>query len=198
MLRIEDRLDRCTGIDELMGCEGYAARQYFKGLGYLIEPEFAFERRTRRPPEDEFNALLSFGYAILYDEIHAKIEKRGLNAYIGILHQDREKHAALASDLMEEWRAVTVDAVAMSLINGHELHKEHFYKSEEGAGILLTKEGKKIFISKIEKKLKTKIKYLNYVDYAVTFRNALDLQISQLLKSMEMRDANVYQPVRIR
>lgn len=76
ILRIERRIDRCNSRDEIMGCEGYAARQYFKGLGKLVKEEFAFTQRSKRPPKDEFNALLSLGYSILLHEIYAKIEKK--------------------------------------------------------------------------------------------------------------------------
>lgn len=73
MLQIEQRIDRCRAVEELMGCEGYAARQYFKGLGNLVRNEFAFKRRSKRPPKDEFNAMLSLGYSMLFHEIYAKI-----------------------------------------------------------------------------------------------------------------------------
>ena len=68
---------------------------------------------------DPFNSILSLGYSIILNEIYGKIEGKGLNPYFGILHKDREKHPTLASDLMEEWRAVLIDTLAMSMLNGH-------------------------------------------------------------------------------
>lgn len=141
--RMEKRIERCGSVEETMGCEGFSARMYFQGLGKLVEKDFFFERRSKRPPQDEFNAMLSLGYTMLFHEIFSKIEAKGLNAYLGILHQDREKHPTLVSDLMEEWRAVIVDAVVMSLVNGHEIKKENFYRNENG--VYLNIPGKKIY-----------------------------------------------------
>lgn len=194
--RTEKRADRCESMEELMGCEGFAARQYFQGLGKLVKEEFRFEKRSKRPPKDEFNALISFGYSLLFHEIHAKAENRGLNAYLGFIHEDKEKHPALISDLVEEWRAVIVDAAAMSLINGNEIQKEHFRKTEKG--VYLDKEGSKIFINKMEQKMRREMRYLDYADYPVTFRRALDMQIMRLIKAMEKKDPGLYHPVRTR
>lgn len=194
--RTETRADRCESMEELIGCEGFAARQYFQGLGKLVKEEFHFEKRSKRPPKDEFNALISFGYSLLFHEIHAKAENRGLNAYLGFIHEDKEKHPALISDLVEEWRAVIVDAAAMSLINGNEIQKEHFRKTENG--VYLDKEGSKIFINKMEQKMRREMRYLDYADYSVTFRRALDMQIMRLIKAMEKKDPELYHPVRTR
>lgn len=196
IVRTEKRVERCENIEELIGCEGFAARQYFQGLGKLVRSDFKFEKRSKRPPRDEFNALISFGYSLLFHEIFSKLENRGLNAYFGFMHKDKEKHPALVSDLIEEWRAVIVDSVAMSLVNGNEIRKEHFQKDEKGT--YLNKDGIKIFVNKLEKKMRTEIKYLDYIDYSVSFRRALDLQILQLIRGMEEDDPSRYHPIRIR
>lgn len=196
ILRTERRIQRCNSIDELIGCEGFAARQYFQGLGKLVREDFYFEKRTKRPPKDEFNTLISFGYSLLFHEIFSKVENRGLNAYFGFIHQDKEKHPALVSDLIEEWRSVIVDAVAMSLINGNEIQKTHFQRDEKG--IYLNKEGIKICVNKIEKKMRTETKYLDYAEYSVSFRRALDMQVMQLIHCMEQNDPTIYVPIRIR
>ena len=114
MKRNLEKIEQCSGIDELMGYEGAAARIYFSCLGKIIDREFYFEGRNRRPPKDPFNSLISLRYAILLNEIYGKIEAKGLNPYFGVLHQDREKHPTLASDFMEECRAVLIDSLAMS------------------------------------------------------------------------------------
>lgn len=98
-------VEMAKSVDQLMGYEGNAARIYFRTLGKLIDPEFAFTGRNRRPPLDPFNSMLSLGYSIILNEIYGKLEGKGLNPYFGMLHQDREKHPTLASDMMEEWRA---------------------------------------------------------------------------------------------
>ena len=185
-------------IDAVMGHEGYAAKIYFETLGKLINPDFAFNSRTRRPPRDPFNSLISLGYSIILNEIYGKLEAKGLNPYFGLMHKDREKHPALASDLMEEWRAVLIDSTALSLLNGHELSKEDFYIDEDNPGVYLTKEGFKVYIGKLENKFRTKNKYLSYIDYSVNFRRAMDLQVNQLVKAIEEENVDSYKPIIIR
>ena len=197
MSRLLKKIEQCKKIEELMGYEGAAARIYFSCLGKLIDREFYFEGRNRRPPKDPFNSLISLGYAIILNEIYGKIEGKGLNPYFGVLHQDREKHPTLASDLMEEWRAVMIDSLAMSLLNGHELKADDFYRGEDG-GIFLEKDAFKLYIERLEKKLHTEQKYLNYVDYPISFRRAIELQVNQFVKALEENDFTLYEPIYIR
>lgn len=197
MNRILEKVEQCKKIEELMGYEGAAARIYFSCLGKLIDREFYFEGRNRRPPKDPFNSLISLGYAIILNEIYGKIEGKGLNPYFGVLHQDREKHPTLASDLMEEWRAVMIDSLAMSLLNGHELKADDFYKGEDG-GLFLEKDAFKLYIGRLEKKLRTDQKNLSYVDYPISFRRAIELQVNQFVKALEENDFTLYEPLYIR
>lgn len=184
-------------IPEIMGYEGHGAKSYFKGLSRCVDSDFAFSGRSRRPPRDPFNALISLGYAILLNELYGEIESHGLNPYFGFMHQDAEKHPTLASDLMEEWRAVLVDSLAMSLLNGHELAVGDF-ESDDAGGCYLTKKGLAVFLNKMEKKMQTSIRYLHYLDYPVTFRRALGFQAGRLAKAIEAEDAALYDPILIR
>ena len=77
--------------------------------------------------------MISLGYSIILNEIYGKIEGKGLNPYFGVMHKDREKHPTLASDLMEEWRAVLIDTTALSMLNGHELTTENFLQWNRSA-----------------------------------------------------------------
>ena len=199
MLKIcYQKIEDAKSIEQLIGYEGTAAKNYFMGLNKLVDPEFHFQGRSKRPPRDSFNSMLSLGYSILLNEIYGSIQNRGLNPYFGFVHQDKENHPTLASDLMEEWRPVIVDSVVMSLVNGHEIKKNHFRTDNEMPGIYLTNEGMKIFINKLRKKMLTSCKYLVYVDYAVSFRRAMDLQVSQLIKAIEAEDYTLYYPMIIR
>jgi len=199
MMRISERkIVNCNNIDQLIGYEGTAARYYFQGLSKLVDDPFKFQGRSRRPPKDEFNSMLSLGYSILMNEIYGKIQVKGLNPYFGFIHRDREKHPTLVSDLMEEWRAVIVDSMVMSLANGHEILLEDFQHNATDKAYYLTNKGMQKFIKKFDKKLCTETKYLKYVEYQVSFRRAMDLQIEQLIKAMESEDASLYQPVQIR
>lgn len=195
---LERKVFTCTSIDQIMGYEGAAARYYFSTLGRLVESDFRFEKRSRRPPKDAFNSMLSLGYSMLMNEIYGKLENRGLNPYFGFMHQDREKHPTLASDLMEEWRAVIVDAVVMNLINGHEIKIEQFSYDTYGNGVFLNRDAMKIFINKMEKRMGTDNSYLKHIEYRVSFRRSLELQIDSLIHAMQEEDMDLYQPVRIR
>ncbi len=160
MANCRKKLESCRDLKSLLGYEGQSAKAYFKGLSHVIDPEFTFTGRSRRPPRDEFNSLISLGYTILMNQICAAIEAKGLNPFFGFMHQDHENHPTLASDLLEEWRAVLVDSTVMSLINGHEIHKEDFDLDLETGGYYLKKNGLKIFLGKLNNKLQTKVKYL--------------------------------------
>jgi CRISPR-associated protein Cas1 len=98
---------------------------------------------------------------------------------------------------MEEWRAVLVDSLAMSLLNGHELAVGDF-ESDDAGGCYLTKKGLAVFLNKMEKKMQTSIRYLHYLDYPVTFRRALGFQAGRLAKAIEAEDAALYDPILIR
>ena len=132
------------------------------------------------------------------NNIYEVVEEKGLNPYFGFMHRDGENHPTLVSDLMEEWRAVLIDSTAMSLINGKEILRSNFYTDYENPGVFIDKDGLNIFISKLEMKLKTSVKYLKYVDYAVSFRRAIALQVMSLVKAIESQNPDEYEPIVIR
>lgn len=198
LLVCEKKIHQSKSINEILGHEGQAAKHYFQGLSKCIIPEFCFSGRSKRPPKDEFNSMISLGYSILMNEIYDKIEVKGMNPYFGFIHRDAENHPTLASDLMEEWRAIIVDATVMSMINGHEISKEQFLFDLDEPGCYLTKEALRLFLNKLERKLQTDIKYLKYVDYSVSFRRAIFLQCERLVKAIEEGDAEIYEPIVIR
>lgn len=197
MRNAQGKVHGCKTIEQVLGFEGIASKNYFQGLAKMIEPEFAFDGRNRMPPRDPFNAMISFGYTILMSEIVGELENRGLTPYGGFMHQDRERHPSLASDLLEEWRAVIVDAVVMSLIQGHELEVDDFEIDEIG-GMRLKKEPKKIFLEKLEMKMQSENNYLAYVSSKTSFRHAIWLQVGELVKAIEAGDFNKYEPIVIR
>lgn len=192
------KIRKSTSVNQMMGYEGGAAKYYFQGLSKLVDEQYRFKGRSRRPPKDEFNAMLSLGYSMVMNEIYGMIVNKGMNPYFGFVHRDKEKHPTLASDLMEEWRPIIVDAVVMSLVNGHEIQLQHFRHDLDEPGYFLTKEGMRIFINKMEKKERTETTYLSYITYPVSFRKAMELQINSLARAIEAEDVNLYQPVRIR
>jgi len=194
----ERSINSSVSIPQIMGYEGQAAKTYFSGLNKCVDDEFHFDCRSRRPPKDEFNSMLSFGYSILINEIYSEIAAKGLNPYFGFVHQDKEKHPTLASDLVEEWRAVIVDSMVMSLVNGHEIQKSNFETDVNVHGYYLNNEGLKIFVKKLDGKIRTGNKYLDYSDDRVSFRVAISYQISHLIEAINKKDASIYKPILIR
>lgn len=132
-------------IDVLRGLEGEAARQYFSGLNLLVRPDqrdaFKMEGRTRRPPRDRFNALLSFLYAMWMNDCRSALEATGLDPQVGFLHALRPGRAALALDLMEEFRP-WADRLALTLINRGQIGADDF-ALREGGGVLLEGDARK-------------------------------------------------------
>jgi CRISPR-associated protein Cas1 len=135
----------CKSVEEMIGVEGSAARVYFNVFDQLIlqqRESFQFNERSRRPPLDNVNAMLSFFYTILANEASSALETVGLDPYVGFLHQDRPGRPSLALDLMEELRPVFADRFVLSLINRKQVTGEGFTKKESG-GIIMNDETRK-------------------------------------------------------
>ncbi len=114
-------------LDILRGVEGNAARIYFKAFGYLIKnPDFTFSIRTKRPPLDPVNALLSFIYTMLTNEVLSAIKTSGLDPHLGALHEPAYGRPSLACDLVEEWRTYLGDRLVLQLINKGSMQKDDF------------------------------------------------------------------------
>jgi CRISPR-associated protein Cas1 len=139
----------CNSTSELMAFEGSAAKVYFGVFNQLIlqqRDEFHFEGRSRRPPLDNMNSLLSFLYTLLVNEAISALEAVGLDPYVGFLHVDRPGRPSLALDLMEELRPVFADRLALSLVNRKQVAAKGFVQKESG-GILMDDETRKTVLS---------------------------------------------------
>lgn len=137
----------CKSMDSLRGIEGEAASIYFGVFNELIlqqEEDFSFDFRSRRPPLDKVNALLSFAYVLLTSMCTSALESVGLDPYVGFMHTIRPGRKSLALDLVEELRSVFADRFVIKLINKKLILSKHFIEQEDGA-VLLNDEGKKIF-----------------------------------------------------
>lgn len=118
--RILKGLERETSLDALRGMEGEAARIYFSVFDHLVlaqKKDFYFTERSRRPPLDNLNALLSFIYTLLAHDVASALEGVGLDPAVGFLHRDRPGRPGLALDIMEELRPILADRLALSLVN---------------------------------------------------------------------------------
>jgi len=144
------KLPEAVDADVVRGLEGDGARVYFGAMTHLVRPDrredFAFERRSRRPPLNRFNALISFLYSLLMNDCRSAVEGVGLDPQVGFLHEVRPGRAALALDLMEEFRPVVADRLALTLINRGQVDADDF-EVRPGGAVHLTDRGRKAVIT---------------------------------------------------
>lgn len=150
LARIVQRIERGDDpVDMLRGAEGEAGNLYFSVFDHLIrspDVEFRWHGRSRRPPLDPVNALLSFLYTLLTHDCRAACESVGLDPAVGFLHRDRPGRPSLALDLMEELRPVFADRLALSLINRRQVRAKDF-QMQDGGAVLLTDEARKTVLT---------------------------------------------------
>jgi len=135
LARSAEALAEAPDLDAVRGVEGDAARSYFDVFDHLIvaqKEEFWFRGRTRRPPLDRVNALLSFVYTLLTHDASSALEAAGLDPQVGFLHRDRPGRPGLALDLVEEFRAFIADRLALSLVNRRQVAERGFTTGETG------------------------------------------------------------------
>jgi CRISPR-associated protein Cas1 len=144
-----EKIKQEENLDTLRGLEGEAASIYFGVFNELIlnqKENFFFQGRNKRPPQDNMNAMLSFGYTLLANDCAGALEGVGLDAYVGFMHRDRPGRKSLSLDLMEELRPILVDRFVLTLVNNRQIKGEHFRTSESGA-VEFTDAGKKKFLT---------------------------------------------------
>jgi len=189
-------LNIASSIEELLGFEGNAARNYFECLPKLLTNQgFAFSGRSSRPPKDPFNSMLSYGYSLFYRNIIGAIERHGLHPYFAFLHKLRFGHAALASDLIEEYRAPLIDKTIIDLVNSGSIEIEDFYENEAGA-IYMTKSAAKMLTDCLSEVIAKNQSYFTNINdrKAYGFQVMLDMKINNLIDAIENQDAGLYQP----
>jgi len=180
------RAGNAESLEQLLGIEGTAAREYFTHFARMFKagddedaPTFAFTSRNRRPPRDPVNALLSFLYALLTKEMIVTLVGVGFDPYLGFYHQPRYGRPALALDLMEEFRPLVADSVAIGLINNGELRPYDFI-ARAGA-VALTDSGRRRVIDAYERRLETLVTHPCF-GYAVSYRRIFEVQARLLAR----------------
>lgn len=149
----------CRDDGAILGAEGEAAREYYGVFDHLIteqKEEFRFAGRSRRPPKDLMNALLSFLYSILAHDCEAALETVGLDPQVGFLHKDRPGRCGLALDIMEELRPYLVDRTALTLVNNRQVCSKGF-KVKETGGVLMDDDTRKTVITAWQKRKQEEI-----------------------------------------
>ncbi len=156
------RLERSSDVDQMRGIEGDSAASYFGCFNSLIvenlRESFSFSGRTKRPPLDRVNALLSFSYTLLTHEIASALQGVGIDPYVGFLHTDRSGRLSLALDMLEEFRAWWCDRFVLTLINRKQISPNDFIE-ESSEAILLTDDARKKFLTAWQEKKQDELKH---------------------------------------
>lgn len=212
--RLNKKIEDARDLDVLRGFEGKGAVLYFEGFskGFLADG-IEFKKRTRRPPTDPVNALLSLGYTFLFNEVMGAISMIGFDPYLASLHALEYGRPSLPLDLMEEWRPVIVDSLVLSLFNLKILSQSDFDISKDSAEILeedvgedpispnilpvkLTEDGMRKFITQFERKMAKKVKY-HLTSQQLNYRDCIREQIRHFARYIRGEES-AYQPMPLR
>ncbi len=155
LLELREEIKRKESISSLRGVEGRCSAVYFKTYGKMFRKELRFEKRTRRPPRDPVNALLSFGYTLLTNEMTSILLAHGFDPQIGYLHSISYGRPALSLDLIEEFRTPLIERMVLEIINKGVIKKDDFERKEEG--IRLKEKAIKEFLTHYERRMLTEI-----------------------------------------
>jgi CRISPR-associated protein Cas1 len=193
-------LPGCADIAGLMGQEGTAAKAYFAVFRAGLRAELAFGQRSRRPPQDPVNALLSLGYSLLTANLMTALEIVGLDPYCGFFHgPSAYGRPALALDLMEEFRPIVVDSVVLTLVNKRMLGATDFENRVEEdppgsaeAGVYLTRRGLRVFFEQYSRRLNTAVVH-PLAGRSLSYQKIFEVQARQIAKLVQ-GEIDSYQP----
>lgn len=185
--------------ESLLGIEGTAARIYFECFGKLITASrglgtFDFEGRSRRPPKDRLNALLSFTYALLTKDATVATVAVGFEPYLGLYHRPRFGRPALALDIAEEFRPLVADSTVLTVVNNGEIQEDDFI--ERAGAVALSKAGRRKLIAAYERRMRSELHHPLF-KYQASYRRCLEIQ-ARLLAATLLGDLPEYRPLTTR
>lgn len=187
-------LDAQESVESLMGSEGISTAAYFRALGRMFRKELTFKERTRRPPKDPVNAILSLGYTLLTNEILSLVMAHGFDPYIGFLHGVVYGRPSLALDIVEEFRHPLIDRFTLNLFNMEMLKIDDFRPVADN-GVYLTAEGMKKYFKFYEEKMRSPLKKKE-TGPAITWRSVMKNQVRKMANSVTNRET--YHPFKVR
>jgi CRISPR-associated protein Cas1 len=191
---------RCKEVPELLGVEGNAAREYFALMPHFLSKEIdtrlSFDGRTRRPPRDRVNALLSFGYALLYKRVVAAIIAVGLHPGVGFYHRPRSSAHPLALDLMELFRVPIVDMAVIGALNRKTFDPDGDFNEVPGQ-VLLSESGRAKAIEVFERRLQEQWRH-PIVGYSLAYSRILELEVRLLEKEWFPNEGGLFARMRLR
>jgi len=192
--QLMDQVTEAASIDAMLGLEGQGANLYFRAFASLLKGTFEFEKRTRRPPTDPVNSLLSLGYTLLSQNLHSMVETVGLHTHFGNLHKPHKHRPSLVCDLVEEFRAPVVDSLVAYLINTNIFTAEDFTPPDGRGGVYLQPDALKKFLRHWEEALNKKVKHPN-TGHKVNYRRCFELQVWEYVACL-MGDQDTYRPMK--
>lgn len=188
------KVSEADSIETMLGYEGQGAALYFRAYGTLLKGKFAFEKRTRRPPTDSANSLLSLGYTLLSQNLHSMVEAAGLHTHFGNLHIPQKNRPSLVCDLVEEFRAPVVDSLVAYLINSNIFTEDDFTPPDARGGVYLFPDALKKFLKQWETVLQKNITH-PHTGYKVSYRRCFELQVWEYVACL-MDERAEYRPMR--
>lgn len=129
LAKMRDGIHHAASLSQLLGLEGSASARHFSILRAALKDDWHFHQRAHHPSPDPVNAMLSLGYTLLYSRMAGLLQMHGLDPFLGFCHEPKRGHAALASDMIEEWRCVVVDALVLRMVNTRQLTTADFEKT---------------------------------------------------------------------
>ena len=176
------KLYKCSDIDELMALEGNVRLHYYPEFDIILKnPDFVFEIRTKRPPQNYLNALISFGNSLLYSVVLSEIYKTHLDPRIGFLHASNFRRFSLNLDAAEVFKPIIIDRLILTLIAKKMITKESFDGS--AAGLVLKESAMQLFVKQLEEKLATTVKYPSLGRH-VSYRRLIRLELYKIQKHL--------------
>ncbi len=185
LARLADRAAHAPTEAELLGFEGEAAARYFRMFSTMLGdtardfPEFSFEKRTRRPPADPINAMLSFAYALLTRTWLTALSAVGFDPYLGFYHRPRFGRPALALDMIEPFRPILADSAVIQVVNNGEVRADGFVAA--GPAVNLKPQARRAFIAAYERRLDQEVTHPVF-GYRVSMRRLLEVQARLLAR----------------
>jgi CRISPR-associated protein Cas1 len=183
-------LDQAATLDALRGVEGRVARVYFEVLRSRLKAGLAFGARTRRPPRDPVNALLSLAYSLLGQAMLTAVEVAGLDPFAGFLHADRPGRPALVLDLVEEFRPVVADSVVLTVVNKGMVAADDF-ETDEGGGVWLKRPALRTFLGQFARRLRTEVHH-PLAGRALSYQKVFEVQARALRRCIETGDPDYH------
>ena len=168
-------------VQSLLGIEGHSAKVYYNSFGKMIRGDFQFHRRQKHPAPDPVNALLSFGYTLIFNEISSLLDGLGFDPYLGFFHKPEYGRASLAADLLEEFRSPIADRLTLRLINNHMLKKEDFFLHAPSGSMHLKDEPLKRYLKEYERCMNEEFPHPETKE-KTCFRECLRLQAQKLAR----------------